>query len=145
MTAVTKSLAGAPSAPQLDWDAIEWRKVVKHVRQLQMRIAKAYREGKHGKVKSLQWILSHSFYAKLLAVKRVTENRGAKTAGVDQDIWRTPKQKMRAAFSLKRRGYRAQPLRRIHIPKKEAGKFRPLSIPTMSCRAQQALHLLSLE
>ena len=145
MTVMSKTLSGAPTHNEIVWESIKWKQVKSFVHRLQMRIAKAYREGKHGKVKSLQWILTHSFYAKLLAVKRVTENRGAKTAGVDQVIWRTPKQKMRAAFSLKRRGYRAQPLRRIHIPKKEAGKFRPLSIPTMSCRAQQALHLLSLE
>src|SRR3990167_1271354 len=145
MTAVTKSLAGAPSAPQLDWDAIEWRKVVKHVRQLQMRIAKAYREGKHGKVKSLQWILSHSFYAKLFAVKRVVHNQGAKTPCVDNVLWKTKIQKMKAAISLNRRGYQTKPLKRIYIPKKQKGKLRPLSIPTMSCRAMQALYLLTLE
>ena len=110
-----------------------------------MRIAKAYREGKPGKVKALQWLLTHSRHAKLLAVKRVTENRGAKTPGIDKVVWRTANQKMKAASALKRRGYQPQPLRRIYIPKKQAGKYRPLSIPAMQCRAQQALHLLALE
>jgi RNA-directed DNA polymerase len=110
-----------------------------------MRIAKAYREGKKSKVKALQWILTHSFSAKVLAVKRVVRNQGAKTPGVDNVVWNTSKQKMQAALSLKRRGYQTKPLKRIYIPKKQKGKLRPLSIPVMACRAQQSLHLLSLE
>ena len=64
---------------------------------------------------------------------------------MDNVVWRTPKQKLQAVLSLKRRGYKAQPLKRIYIPKKQKGKYRPLSIPVMRCRAQQALHLLALE
>jgi len=82
---------------------------------------------------------------KLLAVKRVVQNRGAKTPGIDNVVWKTSKQKMQAALALKRRGYKTKPLRRIYIPKKQKSKLRPLSIPAMSCRAMQALHLLSLE
>jgi RNA-directed DNA polymerase len=144
MTAVLAP-AGAPSATVTTWEAIDWRKAVTEVRQLQMRIAKAYREGKKGKVKALQWILTHSFHAKVMAVKRVVQNRGGKTPGVDGVVWNTPRQRMQAALSLKRRGYRTQPLKRVYIPKKQSGKLRPLSIPVMACRAQQALHLLSLE
>ena len=110
-----------------------------------MRIAKAVKEGKHGKVKSLQWILTHSYYAKLLAVRRVTTNKGKRTPGVDGIIWSTPRQKMEAANSLRRHGYRAQPLRRIYIPKKHGKKLRPLSIPVMYCRAMQALYKLALD
>jgi RNA-directed DNA polymerase len=79
-----------------------------------------------------------------LAVKRVTENKGAKTPGVDNKVWRTDKQKYEAAQNLKRRGYRPQPLRRLYIPKKN-GKLRPLSIPTLQDRARQALHALALK
>lgn len=145
MTAIVTSLAGAPSTDTPSWESIDWQKATVHVRQLQMRIVKAFQQGKHGKVKSLQWILAHSFYAKLLAVRRVVQNRGAKTPGVDGVVWNTPKQKMEAALSLKRRGYLTQPLKRIYIPKKQKGKLRPLSIPTMKCRAMQALYLLALE
>jgi RNA-directed DNA polymerase len=60
----------------------------------------------------------HSFFAKLLAIKRVTQNTGKRTPGVDGVIWKTDKQKMNAAYALKRKGYKAQPLRRIYIPKK---------------------------
>lgn len=109
-----------------------------------MRIAKAVRESKWGKVKALQWMLSHSFYAKLLAVKRVSQNKGSRTPGVDGVVWKSDKAKMEAARSIKRRGYRPAPLRRVYIPKKN-GKKRPLGIPCMSCKAQQALHLLGLE
>lgn len=137
--------AGAPSACTITWDTIEWSKALAHVRQLQMRIAKAFQQGKHGKAKALQWILTHSFYAKLISVKRVTRNHGARTTGIDKVLWKTPSQKMQAALTLKRRGYQTQPLKRIYIPKKQKGKLRPLSIPCMVCRAQQALYLLSLE
>ena len=54
------------------WSSIDWQKVEKEVRKLQMRIAKATEQKQYGKVKSLQWILTHSYNAKLLAVKRVT-------------------------------------------------------------------------
>lgn len=146
MTVVMATLqTGAPSTSPLTWDAIDWQRVVAEVRQLQMRIAKAFREGRHHKVKTLQWILTHSFNAKLFAVKRVVQNRGSKTPGIDNIRWRTPEQMMEAAIKLKRHGYKTKPLKRIHIPKKQKGKFRPLSIPTMGCRAMQALYLLALE
>lgn len=126
------------------WNNTDWCEVTKRVRRLQLRIAKAHREGRYNKVKSLQYLLTHSLSAKLLAVKRVAQNKGGNTPGVDGVIWKTVTQRWHAASSLKRRGYRAQPLRRIYIPKR-TGKLRPLSIPTMHCRAMQALHLLALE
>ena len=133
----------APSRPWTQWKAINWKYVEKWVRKLQVRIAKAVELGRHGKVKSLQWILTHSFYARLLAVKRVVTNKGKKTPGVDGVIWRTNKQKMQAVYALRRKGYKPLPLRRIYIEKKN-GKLRPLGIPPMSDRAQQALYLLAL-
>jgi len=135
--------AGAPSAKKIHWKTIIWSTVEYEVKRLQLRIAKAIKMGRYAKAKALQWILSHSFYAKLLAVKRVTQNTGKRTPGVDGVIWKTDNQKINAAYALKRKGYQAQPLRRIHIPKKN-GKTRPLGIPTKSDRAQQALHLLGI-
>lgn len=137
-------LTGASSNNVSDWQAIDWPKVRRDVRRLQLRIAKAIRAGKHGKAKALSWLLTHSRSAKLLAVKRVTENKGAKTPGVDNKLWRTDRQKYAAVQNLKRRGYRPLPLRRHYIPKKN-GKMRPLSIPTMRDRAMQALHALALK
>ena len=115
----------------------------KDVRKLQLRIAKAHREGKPGRVKVLQRILTRSLAARVLAVRRVTTNKGKRTPGVDRVVWKTPEQRTEAVNVLKRRGYRSQPLRRIYIPKKN-GKLRPLSIPTMHDRATQALHLQAL-
>ncbi len=132
------------SSPSLRWDALDWRPIEKHVRRLQMRIAKATRERRWGKVKALQWLLTHSFSAKVLAVRRVVTNRGRSTAGVDGITWNTSGQKLQAARSLQRRGYRPQPLRRVYIPKKD-GRPRPLGIPTLADRAMQALYLLALE
>jgi RNA-directed DNA polymerase len=108
-----------------------------------VRIAKAVKEGRWNKVKALQWLLTHSFSGKACAVKRVTENKGKRTAGVDGATWSTPESKLDAVLSLKRKGYRPQPLRRVYIPKAN-GKQRPLGIPTMKDRAMQALHNLAL-
>jgi len=125
------------------WSSIDWKEARRQVRRLQMRIAKAVKENRWNKVNALQYLLTHSFYAKLLAVKRVTSNKGKKTPGVDGVVWKGARAKWRAACSLRRRGYRPQPLRRIYIPKKN-GKKRPLSIPNMTDRAQQALYKLAL-
>jgi RNA-directed DNA polymerase len=108
-----------------------------------MRIAQATQAGHWRKVQALQWLLTHSRSAKLLAVHRVTTNRGAHTPGVDNVRWRTDRQKLQAAFNLKRHGYRPRPLRRVYIPKPN-GKLRPLSIPTLHDRAMQALYALAL-
>lgn len=113
------------------------------VRKLQLRIAKAFREGKPGRVKALQRILTRSLAARTLAVQRVTTNKGKNTPGVDRVLWNSPGKKTRSVQLLKRRGYTPLPLRRIYIPKKN-GKLRPLSIPTMFDRAMQALNLLAL-
>ena len=129
--------------PPLTWKALDWPRVRQEVRRLQMRIAKATQAGQHRKAQALQWVLTHSRSAKLLAVHRVTTNRGAKTPGVDNVIWRTDRQKLQAAFNLKRHGYRPRPLRRQYIPKPN-GKLRPLSIPTLHDRAMPALYALSL-
>jgi len=87
------------------WNAIDWQAAEKGVLRLQMRIAKATREGKHGKAKALQWILTHSYSAKVLAVKRVSQNKGRKTPGVDGVVWNSDKKKTLAVESLNRRGY----------------------------------------
>jgi RNA-directed DNA polymerase len=140
---MTVDKTGAPKKRK-SWSSISWETARKFVVRLQMRIAKAVQEGRHGKVKALQWLLTHSFYAKALAVKRVTSNKGKKTPGVDGILWKGSRSKMQAIKRLRQRGYKAQPLRRIYIPKKNKNKKRPLSIPTMSDRAMQALYKLAL-
>lgn len=145
-TEQTEMVAGAASHDDLDWHSIDWQKAHETVRRLQARIVKATQEGRWGKVKALQRLLTHSFSGKALAVKRVTENEGKRTPGVDGEIWDTPQKKALAIRTMRQHGYRPLPLRRIYIPKKhDKTKKRPLSIPTMKDRAMQALYLLALD
>lgn len=135
--------ACATSGAEVDWQAIDWQAVNQNVRRLQARIVKATQEGRWGKVKALQRLLTHSFSGKALAVRRVTENQGKNTPGVDGEIWNTSGKKAAAVATLRSRGYRPRPLRRLYIPKSN-GKKRPLGIPVMKDRAMQALYLLAL-
>src|SRR5262245_54651286 len=138
-TTMCASSGGSPH-----WEQIDWPKCERNVRRLQARIVKAAREDRWGKVKTLQRLLTHSFSGKALAVKRVTENQGKRTPGVDSVSWTTPAAKLTAIGSLQHHGYKPLPLRRVYIPKTN-GKQRPLGIPTMKDRAMQALYLLALE
>jgi RNA-directed DNA polymerase len=145
MEVIIENDGSASSRGPKDWLAIDWRRVDRHVRTMQMRIAKATQECDWRRVKALQRSLTRSFAARALAVRRVTENQGKRTAGVDRELWGTPTCKWEAVSAIKQqRGYRPQPLRRVFIPKTN-GKERPLGIPTMKDRAMQALHLLGLE
>jgi len=112
----------------VDWHSIDWKKAHKIVDRLQASIVQATKAGKRNKVKALQRILTHSFSGKALAVKRVTENQGKNTPGVDKILWNTPEKKAMAVQELQSRGYTAQPLRRMYLPKPN-GKQRPLGIP----------------
>ena len=143
-TIISNDDSASSREPQ-DWHAIDWRRVERNVRTTQKRIAKATQESDWRRVKALQRSLTHSFSARALAVRRVTENKGKRTAGVDREVWGLPIKKWTAISKLKQqRGYRPMPLRRVYIPKSN-GKERPLGIPTMFDRAMQALHLLGLE
>jgi RNA-directed DNA polymerase len=133
----------APSGAPQHWHDIDWWRVQRNVRAMQIRIAKACREGNWRRMKTLQRMLTRSRSARYLAVRRVTENQGKRTAGVDRVLWDTPDAKWKAANGLKRHGYKPRPLRRVFIPKSN-GKERPLGIPTMTDRAMQALYLLAL-
>jgi RNA-directed DNA polymerase len=138
------STTGANLRPPVEWRSIHWKKAHRNVRRLQTRIVKALREGKKRKVRALQLILTRSFSGRAVAVRRVTENQGKNTPGVDNIVWNNPAKKSQAISELRHSGYHPQPLKRVFIPKSD-GRLRPLSIPTMKDRAMQALHLLALD
>src|SRR3984957_7073544 len=141
----TARAVGAVSSEAAEWYAIDWPAINRNVRRLQVRIVQATKAGRWGRVRALQRLLTHSYSGKVHAVRRVTENTGKKTPGVDGEIWDTPEKKIKAVRELKRRGYQSQPLRRVYIPKSDGKTMRPLGIPTMKDRAQQALYLLALD
>jgi RNA-directed DNA polymerase len=130
---------------EFQWKTIDWKKAESEVNRLQVRIAKATQEKKWNTVKRLQYLLTHSYYAKTLAVRKVTTNKGKNTSGVDKELWSTPASKMRGVLSLTDKNYKAKPLRRVFIEKKGKKAKRPLGIPCMYDRAMQALYALALD
>jgi RNA-directed DNA polymerase len=131
-------------ASRIDWKWIDWSNCHRRVRSLQRRIVQATKAGAWRKVKRLNYLLASSFAARLLAVRRVTGNRGRKTPGVDGELWDTPERKVQAVAQLASlRGYNPLPLKRVYIAKAN-GKQRPLGIPVMNDRGLQAVHLQAL-
>jgi retron-type reverse transcriptase len=130
---------------QTAWSDIDWAAAEAAVRRLQGRIYRAAAAGNQQQVKNLQKLLVRSTSAKRLAVRRVTQqNAGRTTPGIDGVVCRTPESRMRLAAGLSLRGYRPQPVRRVHIPKSD-GRTRPLGIPTIRDRALQMLVKMALE
>lgn len=144
MTAKAERLSDTKQL-EYQWKHIDWKKAEYEVNRLQVRIAKATQKNNWNAVKRLQYLITHSYYAKLLAVRKVTTNKGKNTSGVDKELWSTPASKMRAALSLTDKQYKAKPLRRVYIEKKGKKAKRPLGIPCMYDRAMQALYALALE
>lgn len=127
-----------------NWNSINWKKVEHGVMSLQRRIVKAIKAKHFHKAKALLHLLTRSFYGKLLAILKVTTNKGSRTSGVDKKLWDTPLKQWKALEQLKIKGYKAKPLKRKSIKKKN-GKLRHLGIPTIRDRAIQALFKLALE
>ncbi|HEV8523638.1 MAG TPA: reverse transcriptase N-terminal domain-containing protein [Terriglobales bacterium] len=107
MTVDLSGSTGASSGQSTAWESLAWDFLRASVKRLQMRIAKAIRANDHGRARALQWMLTHSRAAKLLAVHRVSSNKGHATPGVDGQVWRNDSQKFAAVLRLKQRGYHA--------------------------------------
>lgn len=129
-----------------EWNNINWAKVQRKMFKLQKRIFQAVKLGQKAKARNLQKILTKSYYAKLLAVRRVTQdNQGKKTAGVDGTKIIHNHQRISLANNLDVKSHKSKPLRRIWIPKPGRDEKRPLGIPTIKDRAMQALIKMALE
>ncbi|MBP0036063.1 MAG: group II intron reverse transcriptase/maturase [Roseofilum sp. Belize BBD 4] len=121
------------------WNSIPWKKVQRKVFKLQKSIYKAVKSEQFAKARKLQKILSKSYYARLLAVRKVSQdNQGKKTAGIDGIKAITPSQRLELVDEMKN-AYKAKPLRRVWIPKPGRDERRPLGIPTLKDRAMQAM------
>ncbi len=132
--------------PNLKWRDIDWKKVEKFVFKLQKLIYRASSRGEIRKMRKYQRLLTKSYYARLLAVRRVTQdNQGKKTAGVDGIKNLPPMQRFNLVNLLNSRYLKASPTRRVWIPKPGKDEKRPLGIPTMYDRALQALVKLGME
>ena len=126
------------------WDLLDWGKHIQIVSRIQARIVKAVKNGLKQTARGLQRLLSNSLAAKLIAIKRVISNSGKRTPGVDNILIDTPRKRWETLKNLNLPEYKAKPLKRIYIPKKN-GKKRPLGIPAMHDRVEQALDLLGLD
>jgi RNA-directed DNA polymerase len=128
------------------WNTINWAKVQRKVFKLQKRIFQAVKSGEKVKARKLQKLLLKSHYAKLLAVRKITQdNAGKKTAGIDGNKIMYPQQRIHLANNLSSKGYKAKALLRVWIPKPGRDEKRPLGIPTIKDRAMQALVKSALE
>ncbi|MBC8228810.1 reverse transcriptase N-terminal domain-containing protein [bacterium] len=129
-----------------DWNAINWRKAYKSVRNLRQRIFRASKKGDLKKLRSLQKLMLRSYSNTLVSVRRVTQvNKGKNTAGVDKVVVKTPSARGRLVDELTTATpWKAKPVRRIYI-KKRSGKQRPLGIPVIKDRCLQAMVKNALE
>lgn len=131
--------------PMYEWNTIPWQKLERNVFKLQKRIYQASKRGDSRQVKRLQRLLIKSWSTKTLAVKKVTQdNTGKKTAGVDGVKSLTPKQRLELVKNLNPKE-KAKPIRRVWIPKPGKSEKRPLGIPVMRDRANQALIKMAIE
>jgi RNA-directed DNA polymerase len=128
-----------------DWQEIPWPMVERKIHKLQRRIYRASLQGQTKKVHALQRLLLRSWYAKLLAVRRVTQdNQGKKTPGIDGVANLGPEERLDLVNTLNLEA-KPQPIRRVWIPKPGSDEQRPLGIPTLHDRAAQAWVKLALE
>jgi RNA-directed DNA polymerase len=146
---MANAMVNGPEDETLDWGAIDWRACEENVRRLRQRIFTASQAGDLPRVRNLQKLMLRSRANTLISVRRVTErNAGRLTAGVDGEVVLTPKAKADLASRVQQNSepFKALPVRRVYIPKKgSSGKQRPLGIPVVADRVQQARVVNALE
>jgi RNA-directed DNA polymerase len=148
LDATTIVVANGPEDATLDWRQIDWRAAEASVRRLRQRIFTASQAGDLKRVRNLQKLMLRSRANTLLSVRRVSErNTGRLTAGVDGEVVLTPEAKMRLVERVRHstEPFKAQPVRRVYIPKLGSRKRRALGIPVIADRAHQARVVNALE
>jgi RNA-directed DNA polymerase len=133
-----------------EWHLIDWKRAETKIKELQERITIATLKNDLKEMYKIQWILLNCQEAKALAIRKVITNKGGKTAGTDKIVWNSPKDYWNAIEELTKvvdnpMEYRAQPLKRVWIPKANSKDLRPLGIPTIKDRAVQALYHLCVD
>jgi RNA-directed DNA polymerase len=131
--------------PMYEWKDLPWKAIERRVFKLQKRIYRASSRGEVKVVHSLQRLLLKCWSAKCLATRRVTQdNQGKKTAGIDGIKALNPQERLALVTRLNLK-LKAQPVRRVWIPKPDSQDKRGLGIPVMQDRALQAAAKLALE
>jgi RNA-directed DNA polymerase len=141
-------VVSGPEDVRCDWHAVDWRACERNVRRLRQRIFTASKAGDLPRVRRLQKLMLRSRANTLVSVRRVTErNAGRLTAGVDGEVVLTPEAKMQLVgrVQLRVEPFKAQPVRRVYIPKPGSQKRRPLGIPVLLDRCHQARVVNALE
>lgn len=148
LDATPSGAVNEPDGDVVDWLAIDWQRVEDDVRRLRQRIFTASKAGDLKRVRNLQKLMLRSHANTLLSVRRVTQvNAGRKTAGIDGQVALSSQDRAELADWVQHRSgsWTALPVRRVHIPKADGKKRRPLGIPVIVDRALQARVLNALE
>lgn len=129
-----------------NWNAVNWRRVNRSVRNLRQRILRASQAGDLKKTRSLQKLMLRSRSNMLMSVRRVTQtNAGKNTPGMEKVVVKTPTARGKLVDELSPyTPWQARPARRVYIPKAN-GTLRPLGIPGVKDRCLHAIVKNALE